>query len=65
MDVLNAFNHANLDFGRECPQRGGGSVTVIADTRDGGLPDPSSGKIFTAAALPGPRVIQLGLKFEF
>ena len=65
VDFLNAFNHANLDFGREYPQQGGGSTTVIADTRDGGLPDPSSGKIFSAGTLPGPRVIQLGLKFEF
>lgn len=64
-DFLNAFNHANLDFGREYPQQGGGSTTVIADTRDGGLPNPSSGKIFSAGTLPGPRVIQLGLKFEF
>jgi hypothetical protein len=38
---------------------------VIADTRDGGLPNPSSGKIFSAGTFPGPRVIQLGLKLEF
>jgi hypothetical protein len=64
-DFLNAFNHANLDFGRQYPQQGGGSTTTISDTRDGGLPDPSSGKIFSAGTLPGPRVIQLGLNFEF
>jgi len=36
VDLFNAFNHANLDFGREYPQQGGGATTVIADTRDGG-----------------------------
>jgi Carboxypeptidase regulatory-like domain len=65
VDLFNAFNHANLDFGREYPQQGGGSTTVIADTRDGGLANPSSGKIFSAGTFPGPRVVQLGLKFEF
>jgi hypothetical protein len=65
VDFLNAFNHANLDFGREYQQQGGGATTVIADTRDGGLPDPRSGKIFSAGTFPGPRVIQLGLKLEF
>jgi hypothetical protein len=38
---------------------------VIADTRDGGLPNPGSGKIFSAGTFPGPRVIKLGLKLEF
>jgi hypothetical protein len=65
VEFLNAFNHANLDFGREFPQQGGGSTTVIADTRDGGLPNPRAGKIFSAGTFPGPRVIQLGLKLEF
>jgi hypothetical protein len=65
VDFLNAFNHANLDFGREYQQQGGGTTTVIANTRDGGLPDPRSGKIFSAGTFPGPRVIQLGLKLEF
>jgi hypothetical protein len=65
LDLLNAFNHANLDFGREYPQQGGGATTVIADPRDGGLPNPTSGKIFSAGTFPGPRVIQLGLKLEF
>jgi hypothetical protein len=65
VDLFNAFNHANLDFGREYPQQGGGSTTVIADTRDGGLPNPNSGKIFSAGTFPGPRVVQLGLKLEF
>jgi hypothetical protein len=65
VDFLNAFNHANLDFGREYPQQGGGFTTVIADTRDGGLPNPIAGKIFSAGTFPGPRVIQLGLKLEF
>ena len=35
VDLFNAFNHVNLDFGREYPQQGGGATTVIADTRDG------------------------------
>jgi hypothetical protein len=65
VDLFNAFNHVNLDFGREYPQQGGGATTVIADTRDGGLSNPTSGKIFSAGTLPGPRVIQLGLKLEF
>jgi hypothetical protein len=65
VDLFNAFNHVNLDFGREYPQQGGGATTVIADTRDGGLPNPISGKIFSAGTFPGPRVIQLGLKLEF
>jgi hypothetical protein len=40
-------------FGREYPLQGGGATTVIADTRDGGLPNPSSGKIFSA----GPSLV--------
>jgi NRAMP (natural resistance-associated macrophage protein)-like metal ion transporter len=55
---------AMVFFGKESVT-GGGSTTTIADTRDGGLPDPSWGKIFSAGTLPGPRVIQLGLTFEF
>ena len=51
-DFLDAFNHFNL----------GTPNGAIADTRDGGLPNPSSGKIFTGS---GSRVIQLGLKYIF
>ena len=51
-DALNAFNHFNL----------GNPNAVIADTRDGGLPNPNSGKILAGS---GSRVIQLGLKYMF
>lgn len=51
-DFLNAFNHFNL----------GSPNATIADTRDGGLPNPNSGKIFGGS---GNRIIQLGLKFMF
>ena len=51
-DGLNAFNHFNL----------GNPNATIADTRDGGLVNPNSGKIQSGS---GARVIQVGLKYSF
>ena len=51
-DFLDAFNHFNL----------GSPSGTIADTRDGGLPNPNAGKIFGGS---GNRVIQLGMKYQF
>jgi hypothetical protein len=52
-DFFNLPNHYNL----------GDPNTSIADTRDGGSPDSSSGKIYYGNG--PPRVIQLGLRFLF
>jgi hypothetical protein len=57
-DFLNAFNHFNL-----ANLTTGTATTTIADTRDGGLPTPTAGKILTGTG--NPRVIQLGLKYMF
>ena len=54
-DFLDAFNHFNLS----APSSSGIS---IVDIRDGGLANPSSGKIFGGS---GSRVIQLGLRYMF
>jgi hypothetical protein len=51
-DFLDAFNHFNL----------GAPSATIADTRDGGLPNVTAGKIFGGS---GSRVIQFGLKYMF
>jgi hypothetical protein len=51
-DFLNAFNHFNL----------GGPSNIIADTRDGGTPIATSGKIFGGS---GSRVIQVGARISF
>jgi hypothetical protein len=51
-DFLDAFNHYNL----------GQPSATIADTRDGGLPSATAGKIFSGS---GNRLIQLGLKYRF
>jgi len=51
-DFLDAFNHFNL----------GSPSSTIADTRDGGLPNPRAGRIFGGS---GSRVVQLGLKYIF
>ncbi len=51
-DGLDAFNHFNL----------GNPNATIPDTRDGGLPIPTAGKITTGS---GSRIIQLGLKYMF
>lgn len=51
-DLFDAFNHFNL----------GDPKTTIADTRDGGNPIPTAGKIFSGY---GNRVIQLGLSYQF
>jgi hypothetical protein len=51
-DFLNAFNHFNL----------GNPNATIADTRDGGLPNPNAGKITGGS---GGRIIQFGLKYMF
>ena len=49
---LNAFNHFNL----------GNPNATIADTRDGGLPNPNAGKIFGGS---GNRHHPVGLKYMF
>ena len=51
-DFLDAFNHFNLN----------NPDTSTADTRDGGTPNPNSGKITSGS---GSRTIQLGLKLLF
>jgi hypothetical protein len=51
-DFLDAFNHFNL----------GNPSAAIADTRDGGLPIATSGKIFGGS---GSRVIQVGARISF
>ncbi|HKT10954.1 MAG TPA: carboxypeptidase-like regulatory domain-containing protein [Terriglobia bacterium] len=51
-DFLDAFNHFNL----------GNPGSTIADTRDGGTPVASAGKITTGS---GNRVIQVGAKLTF
>src|SRR5439155_386335 len=51
-DFLDVFNHFNL----------GSPSGTIADTRDGGLPNPNSGKIFGGS---GNRIVQLGMKYQF
>ena len=51
-DGLNAFNHFNL----------GNPNATIADTRDGGLPNPNAGRIQSGS---GSRIIQVGLKYIF
>lgn len=52
---FNLHNHYNL----------GDPNPGIADTRDGGLPDPTSGKIYSGPAAYQPRLIQIGLRFSF
>jgi hypothetical protein len=51
-DFLYSFNHMNLD----------NPATAIADTRDGGTPNPNAGMITSGS---GSRTIQLGLKLLF
>jgi len=51
-DFLDAFNHFNL----------GNPSATIADTRDGGLPIATAGKIFGGS---GSRVIQVGARISF
>ena len=51
-DFLDAFNHFNL----------GGPSAQIADTRDGGTPIATSGKIFGGS---GSRVVQVGARVTF
>jgi hypothetical protein len=51
-DFLDALNHFNL----------GTPSSTIADTRDGGLPNATAGKIFGGS---GNRIVQLGMKFMF
>lgn len=55
-DFLNAFNHFNL----------GAPSSTIADTRDGGTPITTSGKIYGGLSSGSPsRVIQVGAKLYF
>lgn len=51
-DFLDAFNHFNL----------GNPSATIADTRDGGLPVATAGKIYSGT---GYRIVQLALKYTF
>jgi hypothetical protein len=51
-DFFDAFNHFNL----------GNPSSTIADSRDGGSPIPTAGKIFGGS---GNRTIQVGVKFDF
>jgi hypothetical protein len=51
-DWFNAFNHFNL----------GNPRSTIGDTRDGGVPVATAGKIFDGGS---SRVIQLGMRFIF
>lgn len=51
-DALDALNHFNL----------GSPNATIADTRDGGLPNPNAGKILGGS---GSRITQIGLKYWF
>lgn len=51
-DFFDAFNHFNLS----------NPHATIADTRDGGPPSPTAGKIYSGS---GNRVIQVGLRLEF
>lgn len=53
-DFFDALNHFNLG--------GFAQNQVIADTRDGGPPNPAAGKIFSGG---GSRTIQLGLRLDF
>jgi len=52
-DFFNVFNHFNL----------GNPSRTIANTRDGGVPNSTAGKIFGGTG--NPRIIQVGLKFSF
>jgi hypothetical protein len=52
-DFLNVFNHFNL----------GQPSGSIADTRDGGVSDSTSGKIYGGTG--NPRIIQISLRFSF
>ena len=52
VDFFNIFNHYNL----------GDPNNYVADTRDGGEPDPTAGKIYGGAAGYTPRLIQIGLR---
>jgi hypothetical protein len=55
IDFFNLPNHYNL----------GDPSTGVADTRDGGVPDPTSGKIYNGANQYQPRLIQIGLRLLF
>jgi hypothetical protein len=55
MDFFNLPNHYSL----------GNPSTGIADARDGGTPDPSSGKIYGGNDSYFPRLIQIGLRLIF
>jgi Carboxypeptidase regulatory-like domain len=52
-DFFDAFNHYNFD---------NAPVATVADTRDGGSPNPNTGRIQGGG---GNRVIQLSLKYDF
>ena len=54
-ELLNAFNHFNL----------GSPSATIADTRDGGLPNSSAGKIFGGSGYLNNRIVQLSLRYVF
>jgi len=54
-ELLNAFNHFNPGF----------PFATIADTRDGGLPNPNAGKIFGGSDYLNNRIIQLSMRYMF
>lgn len=54
-DFLDAFNHFNLG-------NPSGNGTVVADTRDGGLPITATGKIYGGT---GNRIVQVGARIVF
>jgi carboxypeptidase family protein len=55
IDFFNLPNHYNL----------GDPNTAMADTRDGGTPDYTSGKIYGGSGAYQPRLIQIGLRLLF
>jgi hypothetical protein len=55
IELLNAFNHFNP----------GNPSATIADTRDGGLPNPSAGKIFGGSGYLSNRIVQLSMRYTF
>jgi hypothetical protein len=55
VDFFNLPNHYNL----------GDPNTGVADVRDGGTPDPTTGLIYGGAGAYQPRLIQIGLRLWF
>ena len=55
VDFFNVVNHYSL----------GDPSTGIADTRDGGQPDNTTGKVYGGSQFYQPRVVQVGLRLMF